>query len=137
APSGWPGNGFLANTIGRRCRILSSSMAVMPFTAVTRSLTPALPPRTAAIDCPPQTPPPYFRPAKTTFTRPASTLPGKRRRPQVEDGNGNIDAIGCAGRISEKSSSTWQNDPYFGELTRLCLDLYGTTVLLHDDVMTD
>ena len=36
-----------------------------------------------------------------------------------------------------KRTSARQNNLDFGELARLCLDLDRTTVLLHDDVMTD
>ena len=66
------------------------SMAVTPFTAVTRSLTSAVRHRTAASGCVHKTLPSYSRWSKSTCARRPSSLQGKRRRPQAENGSGNI-----------------------------------------------
>ena len=38
---------------------------------------------------------------------------------------------------NDKRSRSRQNDPKFGELARLCIDLYSPAMLLDDDVVTD
>ena len=45
-------------------------------------------------------------------------------------------AFGQYGRSGQRSSAR-QNDPYFGEFTGLCFDLYRAAVLLDDDIVTD
>jgi len=79
-------------------------MAVTPFTAVTKSLISAVRHRTAASGCVHKTLPSYSRWSKSICARRLSSLQGKRRRPQAENGSGNINDCPVDVRFGSKAN---------------------------------